>query len=457
MDETFLHWRDSLKTKQKKRSYQHLDEQLDLDNDHHLKLVYEAIRNLNTHEFLPFIKFIKKDVRYRKGKNGIPERSLKERPIMYASHLDAHIYSFYTYGWSAIYEDFLRKNGIEESIIAYRKISDEKAEKARNKNNIQFAEEVFELVQEKGSCVAIVADITKFFDSLNHKTLKDQICKVLNKKELSIDEYKVLRSLTSYRYILKDDTRNLTTVSEYSIFLKQVRNRIAKRKCSIPHAVYECGKNIIKYNRTTIGIPQGSPASGLLANIYLATFDSGFKANFPDVIYRRYSDDIVLISPIDKVEEVFPFLNKSIHLSQLDLNPSKAFLAEFHRNDDGSIECVGVKNGDGTVLGRRYLDYLGFEFDGQNVLLRGKTLQRSYKKGDKRIGKFYERQTESNPRKPHTSIKQYRSKSGKTYIETASRTMESVGSKIESQQKKMARFLRSKRKAGKESLEETKP
>lgn len=452
MDEIFINWRDSLKAKQRKRSYEHFDEQLDLDNEEHFKRVQRAIRTINTHEFLPFIKFIKKDIRYRKGENGLPERKLKERPIMYASHLDAHIYSFYSYGWSVVYEEFLQNNDIATSVIAYRKITDEGATHTRNKNNIQFAESVFRSIQEMGDSVVIVADITKFFDTLNHKVLKDQLCKVLDREKLLEDEYKVFRSLTSYRYVLKDQVKkDLGKKSEYAKLILKIVKKIKKEKVSIAQAVYECGRDSIKSNMTTVGIPQGSPASGLLANIYLATFDAGFRQKFPNVIYRRYSDDIVLVCPEGLANDVFSFLKESLHKSSLAVNPSKVNLARFQRNTDGSVLCVEVKNGAGTTVGRKYLDYLGFEFNGQSVLLRGRTLQRAYRKGDKKISKFYERQTEENPRKPHKLPKHKANKAG-TYIENAMRTMQVVGSKINSQEKKMTKFIRRKRKDAKEGL-----
>ena len=60
---------------------------------------------------------------------------------MYASHLDAHIYGFFSYVWGQAYERFITANGSAESVIAYRKIPDNGAR--RNKGNIQFAREVF--------------------------------------------------------------------------------------------------------------------------------------------------------------------------------------------------------------------------------------------------------------------------------------------------------------------------
>src|SRR3989344_1621588 len=136
MDDIYTRWRASLRPKQKKRAYQHFDKSLDLDNDHDFALVKRAIGNLPAHQFLPFLKFVKKDIRYHKDATGIPRRSIKPRPIMYASHLDAHIYGFFSYIWGQAYERFIAANGNAESVIAYRKTFDNGI---RNKGNIQFA------------------------------------------------------------------------------------------------------------------------------------------------------------------------------------------------------------------------------------------------------------------------------------------------------------------------------
>lgn len=445
MHDEIQEWTASLKPKQKKRTYEHFDSQVDLDNVQHFGKVSGTIRNLNTHQFLPFIKFIKKEIRYRKGKAQKAQRSTKERPIMYASHLDAHIYGFYSHVWSKKYEEFIKQNDIGENVIAYRKIINDKGN-GRGKNNINFANEVFQSVQDMGDCVVIVADISKFFDSLNHSFLKNRLCAVLGTTRLSAEEYKVLRSLTAYRYALKDKGNK----SVYAKLVSQIAKGITKKGYSTAQAVYEFGRNIIKSNKTSIGIPQGSPASGLLANIYLSKFDCGFKEKFPHIMYRRYSDDVILICPVDEADKVFSFLLESIKSSLLEINPTKAFLARFKKKDDGSVVCLDVQDGNKKSVSRRYLDYLGFEFNGQTVLLRGKTLQRAYKKAAAKIGEFSLRQTEENPRKKHkSSPRAIHLKKEDTYINRSDRLMQTIGSNITSQENKMHKFLLKKRRDSK--------
>ena len=440
MDDIYTQWRASLiRPKQKKRTYEHFDKSLDLDRDEDFALVVRAVGNLGAHQFLPFLKFIKKDIRYRKDELGTARRDIKPRPIMYASHLDAHIYGFFSYLWSKEYERFIKDNGSTESVIAYRKIVDENGD--RNKGNIQFAREVFQYIQKHGDCVAIVADISKFFDTLKHKTLKERLCAVLGVSRLGESEYKVLRSLTAFRSVLKDDDKR----SEYVRLMKKIEQELRKGK-SLPQAVYECGKKIINTNKTEVGIPQGSPASGLLANIYLSAFDATIRSNFPDTLYRRYSDDIVVVCPLASAETALTLLQEEIKKYALKINPEKAFFVKFERQLDGLPKCIEVKDGNGSPVGRRYIDYLGSEFDGRSVLLRNKTLQRSYRKADKKIHKYHARQKKGYKHKTH---RQSKIRKGGSYLKNAANAMRTIGSKIDSQKEKYSKFLRRSKKSAK--------
>lgn len=443
MNDSYTNWSVSLRPKQKKRTYNHFDTALNLDNTEDFALVVRAIENLDAHQFLPFLKFVKKDIRYHQDKKTKkPTRTVKLRPIMYASHLDAHIYSFFSYLWSQKYERFIEKNGSMESVIAYRKIVDENGD--RNKGNIQFAQEVFQHIQKQGDCVAIVADISKFFDKLKHKTLKERLCAVLDVSRLEESDYKVLRSLTAFRFVFKDDGKQRA----YVRLTKQIEKELQKGK-SLPQAVYECGKKIINTNKTEIGIPQGSPVSGLLANIYLSAFDATIRSSFPHALYRRYSDDIVLVCPLISAENALTVLQTEIKKYALKINSEKVFLVKFEKQTEGMLKCTEVKDGDGSPVGRRYMDYLGFEFNGQTVLLRNKTLQRSYKKAGKKIRKYQERQ---KPDYQHTKRRQQarKQKTG-SYMRSADSAMQPIGSKINQQKEKFQKFVRRSRKIQKVS------
>lgn len=442
--EDYLEWRASLKPKQRKRLYKHFDKVLDLDIVPDFNFVTNVLNNIKNHQFLPLVKFIKKEIRFKRGKSKQRVRSAKERPIMYASHLDAFIYSFYAHQWGKAYETFLQKEGIEDNVIAYRKKSHQKVKKP-GKNNIYFAYEVFGYIQSLGNCTVVIADISKFFDKLNHKYLKQSLCQILETERLSDDEYKTLKSLMQFRFILNDSTKKKTH-SSYAKFLNKVLKESKKKSSSLPEAIYELGRNgLIVENRTTWGIPQGSPLSGLLANIYMAKFDSKLVKKFPRILYRRYSDDVAIICETKDTQEVLEFLSEEIKVSHLDINPSKMTVSKFEKQSDGSVQCTEVKKGNGEILGKKFIDYLGFEFNGIVVRIRAKTLQNSYRKAHLKIKKFHNRQGDKNPRKKHSeksfSLKPIRKGS---YLKNAEKMMNIFGKGVSTQQSNLNKFIQRK-------------
>ena len=151
-----------------------------------------------SNSFLPFLKVVltTKRIRFNAAKN---RRSIspKERPICYAAHFDALIYSFYASMLAEKYEMCIDKYSLNDCALAYR---------STNQSNIDFALEVFNHIKGK-ECSAIALDVKSFFDSLNHEHLKKAWLEVLNINEveqldrLPKDQYKLFTSLTKYSFV----------------------------------------------------------------------------------------------------------------------------------------------------------------------------------------------------------------------------------------------------------------
>ena len=118
-------------------------------------------KRVKEHSFYPFIAYEIKSKKVRKGKDG---RSLdvkeKSRPVSYASHLDSHIYTYYAYLLNEAYEKFIKNNGTENNILAFRKLG---------KSNIDFANVAFNEIIKREFCAAIAFDIEGFFDNLDQQ------------------------------------------------------------------------------------------------------------------------------------------------------------------------------------------------------------------------------------------------------------------------------------------------
>ena len=141
-----------------------------------------------------------------------------------------------------------------------------------------------------------------------------------------------------------------------------------------------------------IGIPQGSPLSAILSNIYMIDYDRKMyelskKRGF---IYRRYCDDIMIVCNTEDAEELKMLAMDEIKALYLDINDTKADVVSFDPvfRKDGSVELRGY-DALKLVIGKvqyRNLQYLGFEFDGVRTYIRSASMARFYRRMMARVG-----------------------------------------------------------------------
>lgn len=357
-------------------------------------------KNIERHSFLPFIHRTIFQRRFRAKTDGsINEKSkkrtrfldkFKAREIYFASHLDAQIYSYYSYLLADRYEDFISDKSFNDSVVAYRKIAIE-TEPEKNKCNIDFAYDAFQFIKENKDkeLSVIIADVTNFFDSLNHKILKRNWARVWNSgTTLPKDHYNVFKSLTRLRYVNEDllfrtykdriwvQTALLFNPKSFTVKQKPVKY---KRFLRDNNAIAFCKKsdfikqniNLISKSAKTKGIPQGTALSATLANIYMLDFDEKLyqKIHAVEGFYQRYSDDLIIVVP--KAEEG-AILKDLRHLieeeAQLEIHPKKTKIHHFQMEGD---KFVGYELNEKTRLRKnKSLEYLGFEYDGRKVLIK---------------------------------------------------------------------------------------
>lgn len=368
--------------------------------------------NISTHAFLPFIhkKVIKRRYRRSIKKDGASTKcrsaKKKERELYYSNHLDSNIYSYYAFILSEKYEQILKKRNIEDVVTAYRRIPVHPNNKhSRNKCNIDFANEVFDFIRKNHEkhLVAISFDIKSFFDNLDHKIIKKSWCSILGVNTLDDAHYNVYKNITKFSYIeeyeIFHEFKNEIIIETKSG--KQKRKKIDKIKyLRNQSAIAFCKKNefkqriakkgYIKKNKYIIdsgeirirnkGIPQGSPISSILANIYLLDFDTKInnyvKKN--NGLYRRYSDDMVVICNADLRESIISLLKSELIKFGLETQESKTQIFHFKRNKD-KYSCY-FESQNGNLVQNRNFEYLGFQFDGYFALLKSSSLAKFYRK-----------------------------------------------------------------------------
>ncbi len=342
----------------KYRGYPHFDHEVSRE---YAQSYVKDTKTVQKHPFYPFLKQVQKTPRYKPEKHKIEN---KERPILYASHRDAHIYAWYGQILSFHYEQLIGNLPLNECVLAYRPLG---------KCNIDFAEDIFDEIEKRESCTALALDLTKFFDTIDHANLKSAWCKILGENKLPLDHYKVYRSITKYAYVDREIVLKKLDLTDKKKFKEKIAQQ--GRICTIKE-FHENVKPNIEVNPDLFGIPQGSPISAILSNISLIDFDRAMSQHALEIdgVYRRYCDDILWICPSGKTEEIQGFVKQELKKcgNELSINEDKTQISKFYRKPDNNLSVE-----DKPSLS---LQYLGFTFDGERRLLRSQTISRYYRK-----------------------------------------------------------------------------
>ncbi|MBO0334411.1 hypothetical protein J0X12_12340 [Sneathiella sp. CAU 1612] len=346
---------------------------------------------VSKHNFFPFLKYSQRWTKYaKKGEKG----KVKEREIRYAARKDAYIYMHYRRILSKSYEQCLLASGLNESILAYRKLL--KKDGVSGKCNIDFAKEAFDEIKRLGDCTVVALDISSYFESLDHELLYCLWCQMLEVERLPKDHFHVFRNITSYSIVdLQDVYERLgyfgnktkgkagNDIKGYLVSKREMPTKLCDGKTFRQKIIGHGGKgkSLVRKNFKPYGIPQGAPISDLLANLYLLEFDKLVNSWMQAVggKYLRYSDDILLILPGGKKEGIqyFRKVQESINKFGTKLKISDAKSSVFVFENNGEFQYFSVVFGE---KGKNGLEYLGFRYNGRAVFIRDSTLSNLHRK-----------------------------------------------------------------------------
>lgn len=345
---------------------------------------------VTAHTFYPFLLYAERWNRFaEEGQTGKP----KSRPIRYGARRDAYIFTRYRHILAQAYEEALAANGLSQNVLAYRRIPT--ADGRGGKCNIHFAKDAFEAVERLQNCAAIAIDISSFFESLDHEMLKTAWQGLLGVSRLPDDHFAVFRAITSYSFVdrqavyerlghygPKRKSKDGKDIMGYLTPYKDVPKQLCTGKQFREKISGGPLGSIVKKNFKKHGIPQGSPMSDVLANIYMMNFDLQLKAAVEAAggVYFRYSDDVFIVVPGGEIEAHVWIANCQAAIAnfgaKLKIKEEKAVAHVFTKDPNGGLFCDRVHG----TQGGNGLEYLGFRFDGKRVYLRDATLSNLYRK-----------------------------------------------------------------------------
>jgi len=338
----------------KPRRYRHFD--LPVNEAFARKALNPTV--VSKHAFSPLIHYTKIEKRYKKcPKIGKRTVTTKQRPIKYASHRDACILAYYAHQMNHALDEHYKATGIGDSVIAYR---------ALGRANYDFAAEAMGFALAHAPVMIMAFDVTSFFDTLDHRLLKKRLKALLKVSELSDDWYKVFRFITRFHYVDLDDLKIHPRLGPR---LKgKSRDRIASVEELKAEAIpFRPNPQLAMGFRR--GIPQGTPISAAASNVYMLDFDAAARAccDKAAALYRRYSDDILVICKPDDASQIEADIMRLIAAEKLEIAPSKTEKNLF-------------ENGGGVRRATKAAQYLGFTLDKDGPAIRESSLSRQWRK-----------------------------------------------------------------------------
>lgn len=354
-------WITSQKTIEKsRRVYAHFDNRTDISK---CQNYITNPKNIALHNFFPFIHYEKDMTKYHREKGMIP----KSRDICYAAHMDRCIYQLYSYILNELYNHEIKRRGIDSVPVAYRT--------DLGLNNIHIAKKAMDFIRNNLPCYVIIGDFTGFFDNLDHQYLKRRWCDLLQVKSLPEDHYAVFKNITRYS---KWELSDLCKINGLE-YTRSGLTELNSKRVVLSKQQFHRYRSHISKNLNPYGIPQGSPISAILANLYMIDVDTEVYKLVTDIngLYMRYSDDFIVVLPQNNGDICLHTIG---HIKQL-FNGTKRITLEprktqYYIYDNNRITNCGYLFDNNNT--KNTIDFLGFSFDGDKVTIRPKTITKYY-------------------------------------------------------------------------------
>lgn len=399
------------------KRYAHFDKRTSLKNPETRAKVMDPEWVVH-HAFWPFIFYEQDLTKYNKCEG----RKQKTREIRYCAHIDRCIYQRYSFLLNRTFNDYAASHELDESVIAYRTNS--------GRNNTDYAKQAFNFIDQCGQCYVIVSDFSNFFDRINHEKLKKSLCNLLKLDYLPADYYAVFKSLTRYS---SWEWNSLLEIAGFA-GQKGARKKANSQETIITREAFRSNvKHCAKRNDSGFGIPQGSPLSAVLSNVYMIDFDRTMISEVKNSqgLYFRYCDDLLIVLPFDKASESKVWkrakeLQKLLFCNQYaQINEEKTEVLRFSRHL-GKTEVLRFERKVEQFQPGGKLDYLGFVYDGECRYLRRKSIGKYYRRMYSKVKNVYGDNSYENVYGTYSDLS-WKIKGRSSYIDYARRAKREVG------------------------------
>lgn len=181
--------------------------------------------------------------------------------------------------------------------------------------------------------------------------------------QIVIDSLKAALASGIYAEYAKIDLKNFYPSIPHKLISSATNQKIRKPELKRLIADAVCAPTVPQSKGrkdtpdSTIGVPQGLAISNLLAEVALQDIDSAFSDR-PDIWYKRYVDDILILAPAG---QAMPVAQELIaRLKKLELSP--------HDFGPGSKSRVASLT--------EPFSFLGYQIDGADILVRHESILR---------------------------------------------------------------------------------
>ncbi|MBV8851071.1 MAG: hypothetical protein JOZ16_15975 [Methylobacteriaceae bacterium] len=221
---------------------------------------------------------------------------------------------------------FYEAEGLADCVIAYRKLG---------KGNYHFSFDAYRFACANQPCIVLCFDITEFFNNLKHDLLKERLKRLLGVQELPEDWYKTFRYVTHHTSVSLQDLKN------NPIFGPRLKSRSLAPITTVAEA--KKAGIIFGTNPNAYGIPQGTPISSALSNLYMMDVDKTMQSACISqrAMYQRYSDDIIIICPLSAEDGLKMKLMEAIEVHGLEIKDEKTERSVFDTANPTTFQYLG--------------------------------------------------------------------------------------------------------------------